>query len=86
MIYYTWPTEQAFDLWHAAVIEALNLPRIGVNAATGEPAPQKQQTIAYTTVVEVAADDWRAPVDPNIAAAHPDGLGTPSEPPPAPEL
>jgi len=83
--YYTWPTEQAFNLWHTAVIDALGLPRVGHNAATGRPEPDKQQTTAYTTVTEVAADDWRAPVDPNIAAAHPDGLGAVSEPPPVEE-
>ena len=86
MTYYTWPTLEAFDLWHDTVIEALDLPRIGHNQATGQPEPSKQQTTSYTSVVEVAADDWRAPVDSDIAAAHPDGLGTPSEPPPAPEL
>jgi len=82
--YYTWPTEQAFDAWHTAVIEALNLPRIGHNAATGQPEPNKQQTTGYTSVVEVAADDWRAPVEDHVATAHPDGLGTPSDPPPSP--
>ena len=84
MTYYTWPTLETFNTWHNAVIDALGLPRIGVNAATGQPEPNKQQTTGYTTVTEVAADDWRAPVDPDIAAAHPDGLGTPSDPPPSP--
>ena len=86
MIWYTWPSEADFDVWHQQVITALNLPRVGVNAATGEPRPDAQQTTAYTSVIEVAEGDWRAPVDMDIALAHPTGLGVVSEPPPEPEL
>ena len=85
MNWYTWPTEQAFDAWHTTVIVGLNMPWIGVDQANGQPQPDKQQTTAYTSVVEVAADDWRAPVADNIAAVYADGLGTPSDPPPSPE-
>ena len=86
MMWYSWPTSAAFDNWHATVIAGLNLPRIGHNQATGQPEPQKQQTTAYTSIVEVTADDWRAPVADDIAAAYPDGLGTPTDPPPSPPL
>lgn len=87
MNWYTWTTSAAFDAWHAQVVAGLNLPRVGHNQATGEPEPQKQQTTAYTAVTEVASDDWRAPVANSIAQAYPDGLGTPTEPPPpSPEL
>ena len=86
MMWYTWPTVQAFDAWHAAVIAGLNLPRIGYNQATGQPEPQKQATTAYTSIVEVTETDWRAPVGDDIAAAYPDGLGTPTDPPPSPPL
>jgi hypothetical protein len=84
--WYTWPSQADFDAWHEPVVEALNLPRVGYNAATGQPQPEAQQTTAYTAVTEVAADDWRAPVEQHIASDYPDSLGSPSEPPPAPEV
>ena len=79
--WYTWPTESDFDAWHGQVVEALNLPRIGNNAATGEPNPTAQATIAYTAVTELAENDWRAPVESHIADQFTNNLGTPSEPP-----
>lgn len=82
--WYTWPTQADFDVWHDNVVQALNLPRIGNNAATGQPDPTAQATTAYTAVVEVAEDDWRAPVEAHIASDFADELGTPSEPPPQP--
>ena len=60
MEWYTWATESEFDTWHAAVITGLGMPWIGQNQATGEPQPDKQQTTAYTSCIEVAAGDWRA--------------------------
>jgi len=86
MNYFTWISQEAFDNWHQTVVEGLNLPRIGVNSATGELAPDKQHTTAYTSVLEVSADDWRAPVESDIAAAYSDGLGAPCDPPPSLDL
>ena len=83
--WYTWPTQQAFDTWHQTVINALNLPRIGVNQATGQPEPDKTQTTAYTSIVHVATGDWRAIVEDSISSQFPDGLGTLSDAPPSPE-
>ena len=84
MNWYTWPSSAAFDAWHAQVVAGLRLPWIGVDQANGQPQPDKQQTTAYTAVVEVGPADWRAPVDPDIALAYPDNLGAPSSPPPEP--
>lgn len=84
--WYSWTSDAAFDAWHTAVVNALNLPRVGVNQATGEPEPDAQWTTAYTEVTEVGSDDWRAPVEDDVAAAHPVGLGGASEPPPAPPM
>jgi|DEB0MinimDraft_3_1074331.scaffolds.fasta_scaffold26835_1 hypothetical protein len=87
MHWYTWQTKNpGFDTWHTAVKTGLGMPWIGENQATGEPEPDAQQTTDYTAVVEVAADDWRAPVSDLIAGTYPDGLGTPCDPPPEPEL
>ena len=86
MNWYTWPTRGDFESWHAQVVAALGLPRIGRNQATGRPAPGKQPTTAYTDAVEVARGDWRAPVGYDIAATYTDGLGTPSTPPPTPDI
>jgi hypothetical protein len=83
--WFTWPTKSAFDTWHQTVIDGLDLPQIGNNAKTGDPDPEAAWTTAYTTVTEVAADDWRAPVEQYVADDYTTGLGTPSEPPPAPE-
>jgi hypothetical protein len=83
--WFTWQTKPAFDTWHQTVIDGLELPQIGHNAKTGDPDPEAAWTTAYTTVTEVAADDWRAPVEDHIATEFSDGLGQPSEPPPPPE-
>jgi len=43
---------ETFNSWHADVITILNLPKIGVNAATGREEPGKQQTLYYTSSYE----------------------------------
>lgn len=85
MQWYLWPSEADFDAWHATVCIGLGIPHPGINDATGETDPDAQWTTAYTAAAEVAADDWRAIVEPDIAATYPDGLGTPCDPPPTPE-
>jgi hypothetical protein len=84
--WYTWPSEVEFHLWHNNVVQALDLPRIGVNAATGLLDPSAQATTAYTEVTEVADGDWRAPVEQHVASDFADGLGVLSESPPVPEV
>lgn len=84
--WYSWPTVAAFDAWHAGVVDALNLPRVGVNQATGEPEPDAQWTTAYTAVTEIGPDDLRAPVEAHIADQYAQGLGALSEPPPPPDI
>ena len=86
MHWYKWTTEASFTAWQEPVNAGLDLPRVGVNQATGRPAPLKQRTLEYTATTEVAADDWRAPVADDIAAAYPNGLGEPCDPPPEPPL
>lgn len=83
--WYTWSTLAAFHAWHTGVVDGLNLPRVGVNQATGEPEPDAQWTTAYTQATEVGPGDFRAPVEDYVAAQFPDGLGVVSEPPPAPD-
>ena len=85
MNWYTWTTQQDFNDWHQTVTTGLHLPRVGINQSTGRPEPDKQQTTAYTSVTEVAANDWRAPVDADVATTYATGLGTPCDPPPTPE-
>jgi hypothetical protein len=84
-MWYSWPDEQSFDAWHTAACTALGIPHPGYNDATGEVDPDAQWTTAYTAAVEVAADDWRAIVEPDVAQLVPDGLGTPCDPPPSPD-
>lgn len=83
--WYTWPSQEAFDTWHQIVIDAMNLPRVGFNQATGEPQPDKTQTTAYTAVVFVVDGDWRARVEDDVASQFLEGLGIISEPPLEPE-
>lgn len=85
MNWYTWTTQQDFNDWHQTVITGLHLPRVGINQATGQAEPTKQLTLYYTSVTEVAADDWRAPVEDSVATTYATGLGTPCDPPPTPE-
>lgn len=81
-MWYSWASSDRFDAWHDTVCAALGLPKPGRNAATGEIDLDAQWTTAYTVAVEVTADDWRAVVEDEIAAAHPAGLGVPCDPPP----
>lgn len=86
LMYYLWPTKADFNTWHDTVCTALGIPHANCNAATGEIDDDAQWTTSYTVVTEVAADDWRAFVEDKIATQFPDGLGVPSEPPPAQSL
>lgn len=81
-MYYSWPTREKFDAWHAGVCNALRIPHPNSNTATGQIDIFAQWTTAYTEVTEVMVDDWRAFVEPDVAAAHSDGLGVPCDPPP----
>ena len=84
-MWHLWPDLAAFDAWHTVTCGLLGIPHPGRNAATGELDPDAQWTTAYTQPVEVTATDWRAVVEPDIAALNPNGLGTPCDPPPAPD-
>ena len=57
-------SEAEFDAWHANAKTALGMPIVGVNAATGLPAPKKQQTTGLTALDEngeaVITDDTLA--------------------------
>lgn len=80
-MWYLWPTLEAFDAWHDSVCASLGIPHPNRNVATGEIDLDAEWTTAYTGVVEIAPDDWRAFVEPDVAATHPDGLGVPCDPP-----
>ena len=84
-MFYSWPTLDLFNAWHADAMLALGIPYPGRNAATGEIDEDAQWTTAYTEAIVVAVDDVRAYVEQSVAELVPDGLGTPSEPPPSPE-
>lgn len=83
---YSWPSLDLFNAWHTDACIVLGIPHPNRNAATGEIDEDAQWTTAYTEAVVVAEDDVRAYVEQSVAELVPDGLGTPSEPPPAPEL
>jgi hypothetical protein len=84
--WYSWTSLDAFDNWHASACSALGIPHPNHNAATGEIDESAQWTTAYTEPTVVAEDDVRAYVEQSVAELVPDGLGSPSEPPPAPDL
>lgn len=46
----TFASEAEFDAWHASAKAAAGLPVVGVNARTGAPAPEKQQTTDLTAL------------------------------------
>ena len=85
-MWYRWTDLAAFDAWHTAACATLDIPHAGFNAATGELDPDAQWTTAYTSVIEVAPDDWRGVVEAQVAELVPTGLGEPSDPPPAPDV
>lgn len=84
-MFYSWLSLDLFESWHDAAKTALGIPYPNRNAATGEIDPDAQWTTAYTEPMVVADDDVRAYVEDNVAQLVPDGLGTPSEPPPSPD-
>ena len=46
----TFATQAEFDAWHENAKAAAGLPVVGVNARTGQPAPEKQQTTDLTSL------------------------------------
>ena len=84
-MFYSWPSLDLFNAWHADACTALGIPHPNHNAATGEIDEDAQWTTAYTEAVVVTEDDVRAYVEDTVAELVPDGLGVPSEPPPAPD-
>lgn len=85
MSWYTWTSQEAFDEWHTAVKAELGLPKPGINQATGLVDESAQWTTDYTCAVEVAEGDFRAIVEDDVAELV-EGLGTPCDPPPQPEI
>lgn len=82
MMFYSWPSLEAFDYWHQAVKTALGIPYPGRNDATGEIDNNAQWTTAYTVPIVVADDDVRAYVEDNVVLMVPGEIGTPCERPP----
>jgi hypothetical protein len=76
-MYYRWNSYADFSAWHNTVCAGLGIPHPNRNEASGEIDDDAQWTTAYTEAVEVAADDWQAYVEDDIATQYPDGLGTP---------
>lgn len=85
-MFYSWLSPDLFNAWHDSAKQALGIPHAGRNAATGEIDENAQWTTEYTNASVVADDDVRAYVEDTVASMVPDGLGTPSEPPPSPDL
>lgn len=83
MMFYSWFSLNSFNAWHDAVKFALDIPRPGRNAATGEIDETAQWTTAYTEPIIVSENDVRAFVEDHVAALIPEGLGVPSQEPDA---
>jgi 2',3'-cyclic-nucleotide 2'-phosphodiesterase (5'-nucleotidase family) len=83
--WYKWANLDSFNLWHKEVIQNLNLPRLGVNAETNEIDENAVGTTSYTQIYELAADDYRAIVETEIAKQFSNGIGELSVSPPGPE-
>lgn len=82
MTWYKWNSKADFDLWHDKAKTALGLPKHGVGMNGG---PQKDSPLIedYVVPVEVAIDDWRANIEPEVVALNLEGLGIESVAPPA---
>jgi len=64
----TFTSQAEFDSWHAQAATAAGLPIIGRNAKTGVLQPEKQQTIAYTSVGPAEVDEDGNVIDPTLVA------------------
>jgi hypothetical protein len=74
MEWYTFSSREAFDTWHEALKAELGYPLPSIDKegnVIGEP-----YTTEYTSVVEVAPDDWRTIAHPEYA----EGLEASTEP------
>ena len=74
MEWYTFISKEAFDTWHEGLKALLGYPLPSVDKegnVIGEP-----YTTEYTSVVEVAPDDWRTIADSQYA----EGLEVSTEP------
>ena len=85
-MFFSWLSVNAFNAWHDLAKQALGIPHPNHNQATGKIDESAQWTTAYTEPITVSEYDVRAYVKQSVAELVPDGLGVPSEPPPAPDF
>jgi len=64
----TFTSQAEFDSWHAQAATAAGLPIVGRNAKTGVLQPDKQQTVALTSVGPAEVDEEGNAVDPTLVA------------------
>lgn len=79
-MWYLWPTQAAFDEWHAVAKSALGLPKPGINQATGEIDETAQWTTECANAVPTSVGVV-AFVSEEISLAAPDLLGEPTDSP-----
>ena len=53
----SFPTEEAAEAAQAQVATNMGLPRVGVNAATGQPQPNATRTTAWASVQKKHEED-----------------------------
>lgn len=81
MSWYSWKSQEEFNEWHSAVCTNLGIPYPNRNSATGEIDESATWTIAYTSLVQVSLNDYRAFVEEGVATNNSNGLGTLCEQP-----
>lgn len=85
LMWYSFVSFDNFSIWHDSVCTGLGIPHPCVNAATGEIDENSQWVEAYTNVIEISENDWRAFIENDIAVNYSDGIGAPCDAPPIPE-
>jgi len=75
MGWYSWESEEKFNVWHNVVCLSMGIPYPNSNLATGEIDLSATWTTAYTSLVKVSPNDYRAFVDEDVAINNPNSLG-----------
>jgi len=74
-MHYSWESQEAFDLWHEGVMQALGIPHANKNLSSGRVDKKAQWTLSYT-ILNVTKDNiLYAKVEDEIAQQFPDNLG-----------
>lgn len=79
-MYYSWESQEKFDIWHEEVKISLGIPYPNKNFNTGETNEDASWTTSYTVLLTDDEGVLFAKVSDEIAASNQENIGTPYQP------